>query len=42
MSVISSESVTVVMTFWNLLIIHQNFLLPQVTQSVIIGNKNGT
>ena len=35
-----SEPTTVVM-FWNFLIIHQNFLLPQVKRSVIVSNKNG-
>ena len=36
------EPATVVIMFWKFLIIHRNFLLPQVKWSMIISNKNGT
>ena len=40
MSAISKHATFIM--FWNLLIIHQNFILPQVKRSVIISNKSDT
>ena len=36
------EPAAMVIMFWKLLIIHQNFLYPRINQSVIIVNENST